>query len=545
VAETPTGYSERRTGAGRRFFELSPDLLWVAGFDGYLKRVNPAWERLLGWTVEELTSRPYLEFVHPDDHERTQAEVARLSEPRTETRDFEVRFTTRDGECRWLLVSAQGSPEEEVVYAAGRDITERKRADTHIAALQAVQTVLLQSPPVEAAMPRLLAAIGETLEWDAGGFWVPDPDRDLLRCEAFWSSRPHELTEFAQATRALELHRAEDLPGRVYADGRAAWVTDVTREADFLRGAAAAKSDLRSAICLPVRSEAGQVLAVLDFFSRRTGPPDEALLQMMSTISVQVGQYLRRKLAEGALAHSAVELRRRAQELERSNAELEQFAYVASHDLTEPLRNVSGFLQLLADRYRGRLGADADEFIGFALEGVSRMQALIDDLLAYSRVGLSGAAHQAVDMEEVTEAALAALAASVAEREAAIEVGDLPVVRGDRRELSQLMQNLLSNAIKFVDEGPPRVRVDARREDGMWRITVTDNGIGIDPGHAERIFKMFQRLHGRDDYPGTGIGLAICKKIVERGGGRMWVEAGDGGGSVFAFTAPAVDPESA
>src|SRR6185295_8784645 len=214
------------------------------------------------------------------------------------------------------------------------------------------------------------------------------------------------------------------------------------------------------------------------------------------------------------------------------NAELEQFAYVASHDLSEPLRVISGFVTLLRDRYRGRLDSDADEFIDYTIDGVERMQKLIKDLLAYSRVGQQTEDGD-VELDEVLREASRALGAMLAESRAVVEAGPLPVVFGDRRELTQLMQNLLSNAIKFVDEPPPQVHVSAQRRDGMWEVAVADNGIGIATRYADRIFKMFQRLHGRESYPGTGIGLAICKKIAERHGGTIAVTRRDGGGSVF------------
>jgi len=205
---------------------------------------------------------------------------------------------------------------------------------------------------------------------------------------------------------------------------------------------------------------------------------------------------------------------------------------------------VSGFVQLLRDRYTGRLDEDADEFIGYTVDGVQRMQRLIDDLLAYSRVGRQ-TEDRNVDLDAVLREAMGDLAASVAESGAVVEAEPLPAVFGDPRELSQLLQNLLANAIKFVDAGPPRIRISARPRDGMWELEMADNGIGIEPRHADRIFKMFQRLHGRDSYPGTGIGLAICKKIVERHGGEIGVTPRDGSGSVFSVTLPVAREEDA
>jgi PAS domain S-box-containing protein len=225
--------------------------------------------------------------------------------------------------------------------------------------------------------------------------------------------------------------------------------------------------------------------------------------------------------------------------LERSNLELQQFAYVASHELSEPLRMVTSYLNLLRRRYRGRLDPDADEFIEYAVDGAARMRALIEGLLAYSRAGRSEEKPEPVDLGSVTADVLRSLAAAMVEAGAEIEISDLPVVMGVRGQLEQLIQNLVANALKFRSDG--RARVWVREEagaPGMAQIAVADGGIGIAPSERERVFEMFGRLHDREAYEGTGIGLAICRRIVERHGGRIWVEDREGGGTVFRFTLP-------
>ena len=241
-----------------------------------------------------------------------------------------------------------------------------------------------------------------------------------------------------------------------------------------------------------------------------------------------------RKRAEHALAE-------RAAELARSNAELEQFAYVASHDLQEPLRMVASFTQLLAKRYQDKLDADARDFIGFAVDGATRMQRLIADLLNYSRLGTRGQPFKPTDCEAVLERVLGVLKLAIKESGAVIEHGPLPAVTGDEMQLEQLFQNLLANAIKFRGEAPPRINVSAERSGNAWMFSVKDNGIGIAPDHTERIFMIFQRLHSKNEYPGSGIGLAICKKIVERHGGTIWVNSEPGNGTAFLFTVPDSD----
>jgi PAS domain S-box-containing protein len=265
--------------------------------------------------------------------------------------------------------------------------------------------------------------------------------------------------------------------------------------------------------------------------------PAEASISKLDVAGGRIFTAVLRDVTERRNAEEA--LARQAHELARSNAELEQFAYVASHDLQEPLRMVASYTQLLSRRYQGRLDGDADEFIGFAVEGVTRMQSLIADLLAYSRVGTRLAEPSEIAMEDTLRRILAELRPTIAETGALVTHDPLPVVTGDPTQLFQLLQNLVQNAIKFhKPDEPPRVRIAAEELESVWRFSVRDEGIGIAPEFQDRIFIIFQRLHNRGDYPGTGIGLAICKKIVERHGGRIWVESAAGEGSTFYFTLP-------
>ena len=231
-------------------------------------------------------------------------------------------------------------------------------------------------------------------------------------------------------------------------------------------------------------------------------------------------------------------LEKRTKELARSNADLAQFAYVASHDLQEPLRIISSYSQLLARRYKGRLDADAVEFLTFMVDGCGRMQTMINDLLAYARIDSGGGRFDNVDLNEALAHASDNLRALISERGVELHATSLPTVRADESQMVQLFQNLLANAIKFNNNTPARVWVSCARNEEEEICTVADNGIGIDRRFHERVFKPFQRLHSNEEYPGTGIGLALCRRIVERHGGRIWLEAEPGRGTRISFALP-------
>jgi signal transduction histidine kinase len=267
---------------------------------------------------------------------------------------------------------------------------------------------------------------------------------------------------------------------------------------------------------------------VNDELEKRVDERTSALQKAIQSLQKEISE--RRRIEET--------LKEKTEELARSNRDLEQFAYVASHDLQEPLRMVTNYVQLLARRYKGKLDSDADDFINFAVDGAIRMWKLINDLLTYSRVGTQNKGLKSTDCETVLQHSLANLKVAIEENEAVITHDPLPIIMGDPLQLGQLFQNLIGNAIKFRGRERPRVHISASRNGGGWTFSVRDNGIGIAPEYVERIFVIFQRLHNREKYPGTGIGLAVCKKIVERHGGRIWAESEVGKGTTFYFTLP-------
>ena len=295
---------------------------------------------------------------------------------------------------------------------------------------------------------------------------------------------------------------------------------------------------VRRVVTRPISALAAEVRRVADgdFESqvRATGPRE------VVELGGDVEAMRRQIVAELAALRAAAErLDQQAQDLERSNAELEQFAYVASHDLQEPLRKVASFSQLLERRYKGQLDERADQYIAFAVDGAKRMQVLINDLLAFSRVGRLTREHAEVDAGELVDQALTNLSLVIEETGAEVTVDDgMPVVSGDVSLLTAVFQNLIGNAVKFRGEQPPRVHVGVRDAGEEWEFSVADNGIGIEPEYADRIFVIFQRLHAKDAYPGTGIGLALSRKIVEYHGGRIWLDADVTSGTTFRFTLP-------
>ncbi len=282
---------------------------------------------------------------------------------------------------------------------------------------------------------------------------------------------------------------------------------------------------------VPLFDSTGQALGLITVLSHQPLQDTQLMAEILNIFAVRAAAELERQRAEAALQNQK-------QDLARSNAELQQFAYVASHDLQEPLRMITSYLELLERRYKGQLDAKADKFIAYAVDGATRMQALINDLLSYSRLGTQGKEFESVDCAKIIPSVLTNLQVAIAQSSAIITHDPLPQVDADRSQLTQLFQNLISNAIKFRRQDPPQIHIGVRYNDDKWLFSVQDNGIGIDTQYLERIFIIFQRLHSRTEYPGTGIGLAVCKKIIERHGGNLWVESELGRGSTFYFTLP-------
>ena len=459
----------------------------VTDDSGRVLIVNSQAERLFGWNRRDLLGQP-VEVLIPERFRRTHPALresyVRDPQVRTMGAGLELYGLRRDGSefPAEIRLSPHRTSGGTVVVGAIRDVTERRRTDEKFRGL-------LEAAP-DAMV--IVSASGKIVRVNTQTERVFGYPREELL------GKPIEQLIPARFRDRHEAHRA------AYAEARRPRGMGVGLELFGLR---------KDGTEFPVEISLSPLAT------------DEGRL-----VSAAVRDITERKRAEAELAE-------RAAELARSNAELEQFAYVASHDLQEPLRMVASYTQLLARRYQSKLGPDADEFIQFAIDGVSRMQGLILDLLAYSRVSRKARAFERVDLEAVFTQATANLQASILESRAEVTHEPLPSVAGDAPQLVQLLQNLIGNAIKFRAEAAPRVHVSVERHARTWTFAVADNGIGIDAKYFERIFVIFQRLHTRDRYPGTGIGLAICKKIVERHGGKIWVESSPRG-STFRFTLP-------
>ena len=413
---------------------------------------------------------------------------------------FEWRSRRRDGSLFWTEVNLKRAQigGHNRVLAVVRDITERKRA--------------------EEALRESRSFLENVIEHSPYAMWISDSEGTLIRANQALRDMFH-LTDEDLVGRynvfrdnVVEAQGAMPLIRKVYDEGARVRFT-LEYDSARLRG-------------ISIREPASVVLDIT--VSAIRGPDGRVTNAIVQQIDI----------TDHVRAERAV--REQAEELARSNAELQQFAYVASHDLQEPLRKVSSYLHLLEERYRGRLGSAADEFIGFAVDGAQRMKRLINDLLEYSRVGTRGRPFEETDTDALLERVLADLQVAIEENRAEITHDRLPTVMADGVQLGQVFQNLITNALKFRREEPPRVQISVQERNDEWILSVSDNGIGLDREFRDRVFVMFQRLHGRGKYPGTGIGRAICKKIVERHGGRIWVESEPGCGSTFHFTLPAI-----
>ncbi len=397
-----------------------------------------------------------------------------------------------------------------------------------LSALYAALTPLSEANTIPDLFAGIIERVIGATGADAALFRMLEPQTQLLRCLA--------QNGFANEFIAVPRY-ASDGSSIAYVFGSGVPIISPNIAADArIKAKHQSEFGFQSCAFLPLAVK-GEVRGVIHLASGTLGyfteDKGESLMAIARLMGIVVENH---ELLQSSLSS--------ADELRRSNQELEQFAYVASHDLQEPLRMITSYSQLISKRYSTQLGEDAKEYIRFMVDGAKRMQGLINDLLTYSRVGTKGKPFEAADFTEVVQSTLAILQLAIAESGARVSFDELPTAHCDRGQMAQLFQNLIGNAIKYRNGSAPEVHVSCRKQGNEWLFGVTDNGIGIEPQYAERVFVIFQRLHTRDEYEGTGIGLAVCKKIVERHHGKIWVESELGKGSTFYFTIPQVSGPS-
>ena len=478
--------------------EHGSDMISRHALDGTYLYASPASVRLYGYTPEELVGTSPFDSYHPDDVETIREGYARaLDQP--EVTPVQYRRRRKDGTYVWVEAMTRRIANAETgtieIMASTRDVTARVHAEQELRRSQELLQGILDNTPAV------------VFSKDPAGRYLFVNQRFEELFDVTSAEVVGRTDEEVWGGSGMDLETVRRNDRHVLATGAPYTAEEVVPGADGTR-----RTYLSTKF--PLQGGDGRPYATCG-------------------IAVDITD---RKAGEEALRVALAELEQRAADLERSNDELDRFAHVASHDLSAPLRIVVGYLQLLRKLYGERLGEDADELIDGAVAGARRMRLLIDDLLAYAAVGASPRPFAPVDLAAVVRDVRRVLDPSVVQAGAVVDVGPLPVVQGDESELSRLFQNLLDNALKFRGLAAPRIRVEAERRPGRWEVRVCDNGIGVDPAHADRIFAMFGRLHSSEEFSGTGAGLAICKKIVDRHGGTIQVRHARDGGSTFVVT---------
>jgi PAS domain S-box-containing protein len=570
----------------RSLLESSLDPLLTISPQGRIMDVNKASELVTGLPREQLIGSNFSDhFTEPQKAETGYQKV--LGEG--QVRDYPLTISHLSGRTTDVLYNATVYRNEagavQGVFAAARDITKRKEAERRLDFTNSLLALFAQKASAREYLDSAVDVIRRWSGSQALGIRIVDEHREIpyeswagfepgfLELENRLSLERDNCCCIRAVSAAFEdPDRALLTPaGSFRCDDSIAFINQLPPEKQGRYRGNCMKFGFASLAIVPIRYR-DEIIGAIHLADRRPGCFPPAIVEFIESMSPLIGEAIHRFQTEAELAKhrnqleelvgqrtgeleasnlhlqkeiaqradAEASLRQSAQDLERSNRDLEQFAYVASHDLQEPLRAVGGYVKLLQHRFPDKLDAAAREYITGAAAGAERMQGLITDLLAFSRVGTQGGAFAPADLNALLSNALNNLQVTITESGAKITSDPLPTLPVDGTQIAQLFQNLIGNAIKFRSERAPEIQVGARQEEERWLFWVRDNGIGIEPQYSGRIFQIFQRLHTRKQYPGTGIGLAICKKIVERHGGEIWVESQLAQGSTFYFSIPEI-----
>ncbi|MGD0544637.1 MAG: response regulator [Candidatus Acidiferrales bacterium] len=547
-----------------QLFTLSLDMLCIAGFDGYFKRINPAWEGTLGIPKEELLSRPYVDFVHPDDREATINEARKMDQGEL-TISFENRYRSADGTYLWLLWNATPNKSLKLIFAVARDITQRKQTERRLATGYAVTNLLADAESLELAAPQILKAICEGLGWELGTVWSVDDNGEALHSLDIWHLPHLQFPQFVSATRQMTFKRGVGLPGRVWESGQSAWIPDVPSDSNFPRAPLAKVENLHAAFCFPIRT-GDRVLGVVEFFSREIRKLEGELVEMFDSIGSQIGQFIERRRAEmdlklyadylEAARHvqekDAKRLAKLVKELEVAKKKAEEatrakseFLANMSHEIRTPMNAIVGMTELALET---RLTPEQREYLATVKTSAASLLDLINDILDFSKVEARKEELDQVEFKLRDTLADTMKVLALRAQEKGLELvshfpPDVPDnLVGDSSRLGRIVVNLVGNAIKFTEHGEVVLRAGIEQiegENALLHFSVTDTGIGVPADKQQRIFEAFAQADTSTTrkYGGTGLGLAICAQLAELMGGRVWVESQVGCGSTFHFTA--------
>ncbi|KYC50953.1 MAG: sensory histidine kinase AtoS [Candidatus Methanofastidiosum methylothiophilum] len=480
----------------RNLFVNIGEAVWIATIGGIVLDANPATSEMLGSKLEDIIGNKIIGYYsNPDDR----AKFIELVNKYGFVNDYEIKMKRKDGEIITCLFTATlfKNSEGKVIGYQGivRDVTKRMLIEKELRDSEEKYRELVENANSIIAKFDKEGKILSMNEFGLNFFGYTN--EELLGKTWYETILPNvESTGKVLDNLAKSIIENIDqynvnLNENVKKNGERVWIYWTNK---------------------PIKNDNGEIIAFL-------------------SIGTDITE--RTKLEK--------ELKQRTEELERSNKELEEFAYIASHDLQEPLRMITSYVQLLERRYKDKLDQDATDFIGFAVEGSTRMKSLINDLLVYSRVGTKGKEFISTDLNVILKKVLQNLQIAIEENKAGISIEKMPTIMADDVQMIQLFQNLIGNAIKFKGEDPPIISVKYEEQDKDFVFSISDNGIGIEKEYYNRIFMIFQRLHTRDQYPGTGIGLAVCRKIIERHGGKIWIESEVGKGTTFYFSIPKME----